>query len=195
FMAEASNSTSEGGVVLLPNHIAFDLTADAKKVRFNDLELYNLKGALQIAEQKLKVNQTTFDLIDTSFTLNATYEPISSRSALFDFDIQAQHFDIQKAYKELTLFREMVSAAESASGQVSLNYQLTGRLNGDMYPVIASLMGGGDLTLEKIKFQGFKMFNAVAKETKTDTVRDANIKNVVIKSTIETNVLTIPRTK
>ena len=195
FMAEASNSTSEGGVVLLPNHIAFDLTADAKKVRFNDLELYNLKGALQVAEQKLKVNQTTFDLIDTSFTLNATYEPISSRSALFDFDIQAQHFDIQKAYKELTLFREMVSAAESASGQVSLNYQLTGRLNADMYPVMPSLMGGGDLTLENIQFQGFKLFNAVAKETKTDALHDANIKNVVIKSTIENNVLTIPRTK
>src|SRR5690606_1450110 len=195
FMAEASNSTSEGGVVLLPNHIAFDLTADAKKVRFNDLELYNLKGALQIAEQKLKVNQTTFDLIDTSFSLNATYEPISSRSALFDFDIQAQHFDIQKAYKELTLFREMVSAAESASGQVSLNYQLTGRLNADMYPVMPSLMGGGDLTLENIQFQGFKLCNAVAKETKTDALHDANVKNVVIKSTIENNVLTIPRTK
>ena len=48
------------------------------KVLFNDMELYNLKGTIKIAEQELTVNQTTFELIDTPFTFNATYKPVSA---------------------------------------------------------------------------------------------------------------------
>ena len=64
-----------------------------------------------------------------------------------------------------------------------------------MFPVMSSLKGSGDLYLENIQFQGFKLFNAVANETKTDALYDANVKNVVVKSNIENNVISIQRTK
>lgn len=195
FMSNATSSSSSSGVVMIPEKIDFELSAQAKKVRFNDMVLNGLNGLVKVADKKLALADASFEMIDTPFSLKANYQPTSSRSALFDFEVLAKHFDIQKAYKELALFREMASAAENASGQVSLDYKLKGRLNADMFPVMPSLVGGGDLTLENIQFQGFKLFNAVAKETKTDALHDANVKNVVVKSTIKNNVITIPRTK
>ena len=195
--ASASNSTSNSGsgVVLLPDHLSFELNADAKKVKFNDLLLKNLKGVLEIYDQKLKLHEAKFGLIDTEFTLNGSYAPINAKKALFDFDINAMNFDIQKAYKELALFREMAPAAENASGQVSLKYQLNGSLNKEMFPNMKSIKGSGDLILENIQFNGFKLFNQVAKETKTDALHDANVKNVTVKTSIANNVMTIERTK
>lgn len=201
FMSQASSSNGtksvpkSSGVVLIPDHIDFKLSAKAKKVRFNDMELKDVNALAHVFDKKLTLDETHFQLIDAPFTFKATYQPLNTRTALFDFDIEAKHFDIQKAYKELTLFREMVSAAENASGQVSLFYQLKGRLNADMFPVMPSLIGGGDLILENIQFQGFKLFNAVAKETHTDALHDAHVTNVVVKSTIANNVITLPRTK
>ena len=195
FMSNATSSSASSGVVLIPDQIDFELSAQAKKVRFNDMILTDMKGVAKVAQKKLVLDQAMFQMIDTPFSMKANYQPTSARSALFDFEILAKHFDIQKAYKEIALFREMASAAENASGQVSLDYKLKGRLNADMFPVMPSLVGGGDLILENIQFQGFKLFNAVAKETKTDALHDANVKNVVVKSTIENNVMTIPRTK
>lgn len=188
-------SNSGGSVVLIPDKIDFELKANAQKVKFNDLELDNLSGILKVFDQKLELHEAKFGLIDTQFSLKGSYQPINNKSALFNFDIDAQQFDIQKAYKQLTLFREMAPAAESASGQVSLKYQLQGTLNKEMYPNMKSIKGSGDLVLENIQFKGFKLFNAVAKETKTDALHDASVKNVVVKTAIQNNVMTIERTK
>ncbi len=201
FNATATNNTSvtqtnsASSVVLVPDKIDFELTANAQKVKFNDLQLDNLSGILKVFDQKLELHEAKFGLIDTQFLLNGTYQPINSKSALFGFDIDAKQFDIQKAYKQLALFREMAPAAESASGQVSLKYQLQGTLNREMYPNMKSIKGSGDLILENIQFKGFKLFNAVAKETKTDALHDANVKNVVVKTSIANNVMMIERTK
>ncbi len=190
-----SASNSGGSVILVPDKIDFELTADAQKVKFNDLQLDNLSGVLKVFDQKLALHEAKFGLIDTQFLLNGDYQPINNKSALFSFDIDAQQFDIQKAYKQMALFREMAPAAESASGLVSLKYQLQGTLNQEMFPNMKSIKGSGDLILENIQFKGFKLFNAVASETKTDALRDANVKNVVVKTSIANNVMTIERTK
>lgn len=190
-----TTSNSGGSVVLVPDKIDFELTANAQKVKFNDLQLDNLSGVLKVFDKKLALHEAKFGLIDTQFLLNGLYQPINTKSALFNFDIDAKQFDIQKAYKQLALFREMAPAAENASGQVSLKYQLQGTLNKEMYPNMKSIKGSGDLILENIQFKGFKLFNAVAKETKTDALHDANVKNVVVKTTIANNVMTIERTK
>ncbi len=191
----SSASNSGGSVILVPDKIDFELTADAQKVKFNDLQLDNLSGVLKVFDQKLALHEAKFGLIDTQFLLNGAYQPINNKSALFSFDIDAQQFDIQKAYKQMALFREMAPAAESASGLVSLKYQLQGTLNQEMFPNMKSIKGSGDLILENIQFKGFKLFNAVASETKTDALRDANVKNVVVKTSIANNVMTIERTK
>lgn len=191
----SSASNSGGSVILVPDKIDFELTANAQKVKFNDLQLDNLSGVLKVFDQKLALHEAKFGLIDTQFLLNGTYQPINTKRALFGFDIDAKQFDIQKAYKQLALFREMAPAAESASGLVSLKYQLQGTLNQEMFPNMKSIKGSGDLILENIQFKGFKLFNAVASETKTDALRDANVKNVVVKTSIANNVMTIERTK
>ncbi len=190
-----NTTTAASNVVLIPDLINFELTANAQKVKFNDMVLNNLSGILKVYDKKLELHEAKFGLIDADFLMNATYEPVSNKRAKFGFDINAQQFDIQKAYKQLTLFREMVSAAENASGQVSLKYQLQGMLNQEMYPIMHSVKGSGDLILENIQFMGFKLFNSVAKETKTDALHDANVQNVVVKTSIENNVMNIERTK
>lgn len=190
-----SKTTAASNVILIPDLINFELTANAQKVKFNDMVLENLSGFLDVYDKKLAMREAKFGLIDAEFLMNATYEPINNKRAKFGFDINAQQFDIQKAYNQLALFKEMAPAAESASGQVSLKYQLEGTLNQEMYPNMKSIKGAGDLILENIQFKGFKLFNAVAKETKTDALHDANVKNVVVKTRIENNVMTIDRTK
>src|SRR5690606_6243170 len=56
----ASNSATS--VVLIPDKIAFDLTANAQKVKFNDLILDHLSGVLKIYDQKLALHEAKFGL-------------------------------------------------------------------------------------------------------------------------------------
>lgn len=201
FMAFNTESTAtnsiaaEEGVVLLPENVELSIKGQAKEVLFKDITLQNFEGDLGLKQGNLELQNTKFNLIGSEFTMNGNYVPTNAKKAKFNFTVKANNFDIQRAYHEITLFRELASAAEKAHGKVSMDYQLEGDLGADMFPKLKTIKGGGDFTLEEIKFLGFKVFNSVAEKTSTDALHDANVKKVTFKTKIENNVITINRTK
>jgi AsmA protein len=105
-------------------------------------------------------------------------------------------FDIKKAYNQIKLFHDMASSAAGAEGIVSLDYQLSGKLNSSMRPVYPSLKGGGVLSVKSVKLKGFKLFGAVGKQTGRDSLgKSGDVSKVDIKTTIANNIITIERTK
>ena len=99
------------------------------------------------------------------------------------------------AYSEIAMFREMVSAAENAEGIISLNYQIGGKLDGNMDPIYPSLRGGGTLSVKQVKMKGFKMFNVVSKETGKEGINNPNVSQVDIKTKVRNNIITLERFK
>jgi AsmA protein len=158
------------------------------------MDLKNFTGDVAIDSGQVRLKQTAFTIIDAPVTMAALYKPTSAASAYFDYNIKADSFSIQKAYKEIRLFRELATAAEKAEGIVSLDYHLNGRLDANMYPVYPSLKGGGALTLDKIKVKGLKLFGAVSKETNKN-INDPELSKVVLKTTIQNNLIKLERTK
>ena len=196
--APSSSSTSTPaakGVILIPTNLNVTFNANANDVAYSGLNLKNAKGTMILNNGKLSLSQTGFDIIGAKVVMDATYQSTSTKSANFDFKLSAKEFDIAKAYKEIKLFREMATSASKVKGVVGLDYQITGRLNDEMYPVFPSIKGGGSLTLKDVKLAGFKMMNAVSKETKRDSLTNPNLKDVVVKTTIKNNIITIERTK
>jgi AsmA protein len=65
-----------------------------------------------------------------------------------------------------------------------------------MMPVYTSLKGGGTISAKKIKMHGFRLFNAIGRETgKGDVAGDPDVSEVNIKSSIANNLITIERTQ
>ncbi|WP_316779680.1 AsmA-like C-terminal region-containing protein [Pedobacter antarcticus] len=191
----AKSSYGPNGVILIPENLNMQFKASAGQVFFNGLKLHEAKGIMELNNGVLRLKETGFNLIDAVVKMDATYRSTSLKSADFDFHLSAQDFDIAKAYREIKLFREMATSASSVKGIVGLDYQLSGRLNAAMFPVMPSIKGEGVLTLKKVSLMGFKMINAVSKETKRDSLNNPNLKDVQIKSHIDRNIMTIERTK
>ena len=85
--------------------------------------------------------------------MEAFYKNEGTQKAYFDYKINASEFDIKRAYNEIKMFREIVTAAESAEGIVGLNYSIKGVLNNQMEPVMPSLEGSGTLSVKKVKMK------------------------------------------
>ncbi|MBK0371033.1 AsmA-like C-terminal region-containing protein [Flavobacterium agrisoli] len=183
------------GVVIVPKNLNLNIKALIKKTNFNDLIFNNTNGSIYLNNGKATLQNTTFDIINCKVGINATYEPKNLKTARFGFDLKADEFDIKKAYNEITMFKEMASAAEKAEGIVSLNYQLKGRVNDKMEPVYPSLQGGGILSVKDIKIKGLKMFNAVSSKTNKEGIKNPELSKVDIKSSIKNNIITIERFK
>lgn len=186
---------AQTGVIIIPTNLNLQFVANAQKVNFDKLNLQNATGSLNMKKGKLTMQNTGFNLIGCNVNMNATYQALTTQKANFEYAIKATDFDIKRAYNEIEVFRKMASAAEKAQGIVSVDYQLKGRLNGNMDPVYPSLVGGGTLSIKDVKVRGLKMFNAVSKETNTESIKNPDLSKVDIKTTIKNNIMTVERFK
>ena len=187
--------TSEKGVVIVPKPFDFNLNANLKKVVFQGLDILNLRGSTQLKRGTLSLKNVNFKVIGVTAQINAKYGDETPKRAHFDFDIKAENFDVQRAYKEVKLFREMASMAKDAHGIVSLDYKVAGKLNDEMLPIYPSLKGGGVLSVKDVQMKGFKLFNVISDKTGTDALRDSKLSTIDIKSEIKNNLITIERFK
>jgi AsmA protein len=184
------------GVILIPQNLNLTFTADVKKVKYSGMDINDAKGQMIISKGQLQLKQAGFNLIGAPVVMDATYGSITPQKAYFDYHINAQNFDIKKAYNQIKLFHDMASSAASAEGVVSLDYKLAGRLNNNMQPVYPSLKGGGVLSVKNVKLKGFRLFGAVGKQTGHDSLaRTSDVSKLDIKTSIANNIITIERTK
>ena len=183
------------GVVVIPPNLDVQFDATAGKVNFADLILEKLNGSALVSGGQFMLKNSSLDIIGCNVKTNLIYQSEAADKASFDFKITAKDFDVKRAYKEVKLFREMVSAAENAEGIISLDYKVAGKLDGNMQPIYPSLTGGGTLSVKKVKLKGFKMFGAVSSKTGKDAMRDPDLSQVDIKTKIKNNIINIERFK
>jgi len=193
--AKPVSAPATKGVVIVPSNLALNFTADIKRVNYNGLKIDSIKGQVTVDSGKLNMIKSGFYIVGAPVLMDATYQSKSPNKALFDYHINAQNFDIRKAYNQITLLQKTMTSAKSVQGIVSLDYQLSGRLDENMQPIMPSLKGGGVLSLANVKLKGLKLMNEVSKATERDSLTNPSLSKVDIKTTIANNIITIARTK
>ena len=193
--AEETEKTEVSGVIEIPTNLNVSIQTNAAKTQYDDLVIENLRGNLLIQNGSLKLSNGTLGIVGATAKMEAMYKNEGTQKAYFDYKINASEFDIKRAYNEIKMFREIVTAAESAEGIVGLNYSIKGVLNNQMAPVMPSLEGSGTLSVKKVKMKGFKLLNVVSAKTENPDIKDPDVSKVDIKTTIKNNIVTIERFK
>ncbi len=193
--AKSTKPSAAKGVVLLPKDMDLALAANLKEIVYGTTKLDHFSGQVALQNGSLHLQQTRFNMAGAAFAFEGSYTPVNARKARFTFSAKADSFDVQRAYREIPMFRDIAGAAEKAQGLISLEYDLQGRLNEYMEPVYSSIKGQGVVKLAQVKVKGLKIFGAVSKATGHDQVNDPDLKAVVMKSSIANNIVTIERTK
>ncbi len=195
FAGDTAASAGSPGVIIIPSNLNLRLTASVKKVTYDSIDISNFKGGVTINNGTLILDKTSFEMIGAPVQMDATYASASPAKASFTYNINADNFDIRRAYNEIKLFHDMATSAASMQGIVSLKYQLSGKLDADMHPVYPSLKGSGVLSLQDVKVEGLKLLGAVSKATNRDSLNNPNLKKIDIKTSIANNIITLERTK
>lgn len=190
-----NKTVTQSGVVVIPPNLDLQFKATANKINFDGLAIDNLTGNLNINNGQLALKQSGFDLVGANVKMDLVYGSQSPEKAFFDFKVLAKEFDVKRAYNEVKMFREMATAAQSAEGIITLDYKVAGILDANMAPIYPSLTGGGVLSVKKVKMKGFKLFGAVSKKTGREAIKNPDLSQVDIKTTIKNNIINIERFK
>ncbi len=179
------------GVVIIPKNLNVSLNANAEKIEYNKLVFNKLNGKIGIKREGFYLENITFSIIDCILGVTALYKDESPTAAHFDAHFTAKDFDVQRAYKEIPMFHDMVTAAEKAHGIISVDYKVKGDLNGNMGPIYESMQGGGTINLRDVKIKGLKLFDGISSKTGQNGLNNPDMKGIEINSTIDKNLITV----
>jgi AsmA protein len=194
-LKDSSTMSAGAGTILIPGNLDLQLQFDVKNLHYRDLVLQDVKSDVVMQGGRFAFSNTGFGLIGCSIKMEGAYSSSDPSSASFEYKIDAQDFDVKKAYQQVALFRELAPAAKNAAGLISIDYSLKGNLNENMDPVYPSLEGNGSLYLKDVKLNGMKLFTAVSRKTGKDSINNPRLTKVKINSSISKNVITIERFK
>lgn len=180
---ETPNSSQS--VWQVPVFMDFDLDSDIKHLLYEDMVISDMAGEILMKDGVMTMNESGFNTLNARFQANGTYDTRKVNHPHFDFQLDIKALDIQKAYKEVRLVRELAPAAGTAEGLFSINYSLSGELEPTMHPNLKTLVGKGDIHIANAKINGMKMFEHLSREAKKNEINDPHLRDFTVSSEIK----------
>jgi AsmA protein len=188
--AKAENPKSSG-VVIVPKNLDVSLATNAKKIEFKGLNIGHLQGAAAVKAGQVYLKNTAFDIAGSRMTVDARYQDESPLTANFDVAFKVKDFNVQRAYKEIDMMRQLATSAKDVSGIVSLDYKLKGDFDENMNPIYPSLEGGGVVNLRDVAVKNYKMLSVIGDKVGADAFNNPDMKGVNIETHIKNNLIHI----
>lgn len=190
--AKVENPKSSG-VVIIPKNLDVSLQTNIRKVEFKGLALNHLKGEASVDKGQVYLKNTSFDIIGSKMNIDARYQDESPLTANYDIALKVLDFDVQRAYKEIDMVREMATAAKNVKGIVSIDYKLKGDFDKNMKPIYPSLEGGGIVNLRDVEVKNLKMLSAVGDNIGAKAFNNPDMKGVNIETHIKNNLIHVDK--
>lgn len=190
--AKVENPKSSG-VVIIPKNLDVSLGVNARKVEFKGLGLNNVRGLASVNKGEVYLKNTSFDIIGSRMKIDARYQDESPLTANYDVALNVLDFDVQRAYKEIDMVREMATAAKDVKGIVSIDYKLKGDFDKNMMPIYPSLEGGGVVNLRDVEVKNLKMLSAVGDNIGAKAFDNPDMKGVNIETHIKNNLIHVDK--
>lgn len=190
--AKVENPKSSG-VVIIPKNLDVSLQTNIRKVEFKGLALNHIKGQASVEKGQVYLKNTSFDIIGSKMNIDARYQDESPLTANYDVALKVLDFNVQRAYKEIDMVREMATAAKNVKGIVSVDYKLKGDFDRNMKPIYPSLEGGGIVNLRDVEVKNLKMLSAVGDNIGAKAFNNPDMKGVNIETHIKNNLIHVDK--
>lgn len=138
---ETSNKTTFNSKSLqIPAFLNCTITANAKSVIYDNLNLKNVRGELIIKDQTANLRNVTTDLFNGQLGISGN---VSTKDAKpkFDMNLGMQQFDISESFNELKMLEALAPIAKVLQGKLNATINVSGLLDGNFSPDLATITG------------------------------------------------------
>lgn len=137
---ETSKKDTPTEALKIPAFLDCAVSANAKTVYYDNLTLQNVKGTLLLKDEKAILQNMNAGIFNGQIALNGEVNT-QKKQPTFDMKLGIKSFDIAQSFTGLDLLQSLSPIAGAMSGKLNSDIDLTGSLNGDFTPNLASISG------------------------------------------------------
>lgn len=171
-------------VMEVPRNIDFTFDSKIHYMEFDDLLISEMDGEITMKDGVLSLHEAGFNSLNARFNVTGDYDTRDMAHPVFDFDLKIEELDINKAYNQIKLVRQLAPSAANTYGKLSVDYKLKGEFAKDLQPKMETLVGGGTMRIAEAKINGMKLFEEISKSAKKNEINDPHLKDFEMETEI-----------
>ena len=136
----SNKTTSEAESLKIPAFLDCTITANAKTVIYDNLNLKNVKGQLVIKDQNANLKNMTTDIFNGQLGISGNVST-KATTPTFDMKLAMQNFDISQSFKDLEMLKALAPIAKVLQGKFNSTIDVSGLLDSNFSPDLATITG------------------------------------------------------
>lgn len=171
-------SSSEAGVIRIPENIDFTMQANLKEVLFDKMKLETVSGVLTVKNSTVDMRNLSFNTMGGSITANGAYSAPKGVQPHLNAGFDMKGIGFAQAYEELGLVQQLAPIFSGLKGNFSGNLKINTPLDEKMSPVMQQVQGSGSLSTKDLSLSDVKFINQVADIVKKPSMKDIQVKDL-----------------
>lgn len=171
-------SSSEAGVIRIPENIDFTMQANLKEVLFDKMKLETVNGVLTVKNGTVDMRNLSFNTMGGSITANGAYSAPKGVQPHLNAGFDMKGIGFAQAYEELGLVQQLAPIFSGLKGNFSGNLKINTPLDEKMSPVMQQVQGSGSLSTKDLSLSDVKFINQVADIIKKPSMKDIQVKDL-----------------
>lgn len=171
-------SSSEAGVIRIPENIDFTMQANLKEVLFDKMKLETVSGVLTVKNGTVDMRNLSFNTMGGSITANGAYSAPKGVQPHLNAGFDMKGIGFTQAYEELGLVQQLAPIFSGLKGNFSGNLKINTPLDEKMSPVMQQVQGSGSLSTKDLSLSDVKFINQVADIVKKPSMKDIQVKDL-----------------
>jgi len=168
--AEVAQATSpeELEPIVIPGNVKMTINANMSQVRYTDMVLRNMQGALEIAEGRMMIENATADIFGGKLNMSGGYDTQVPEKPSVNMKFDLQNIAFQESFSALNTFQALAPIGRFIQGRLNTSLVFSSELGSDMMPDLSTIDAQGFLQTINAVIQGFKPLEAVGNKLNVD---------------------------
>lgn len=165
-------------IIQVPTNIDFTLNSTIGKIRYEDVDVTDVNGQLEVKEGVVDLRDLDMKVLDGTVTMSGQYATVDPSAPTIDMLFDIRDMDIKKSAEKFYTIEKMAPLAKSCQGKFSTDLNFAATLDENMEPIEESMVGDGGLQTKSVYIEGFKPLNEIASVLGIDRLSKQTIEDI-----------------
>jgi len=176
--SSATEETASSEPTLIPDNLDFALNTSIGNLRYNGMDIKNVKGNVRLKEEVASLDDLTMNTMGGTIGLKGSYSTKDHSKPKVDFAYTLKDIDVKQLADNFVTIEKLAPIAKYAKGKISSNFEMKSDLTANLEPVMASLSGLGDLTTSTLTISGFKPMEKMSEALNISKLSSQTLKDI-----------------
>ncbi len=174
----AAEETASSEPTLIPDNLDFALNTSIGNLRYNGMDIKNVKGNVRLKEEVASLDDLTMNTMGGTIGLKGSYSTKDHTKPKVDFAYSLKDIDVKQLADNFVTIEKLAPIAKYAKGKISSNFEMKSDLTANLEPVMSSLSGLGDLTTSTLTISGFKPMEKMSEALNISKLSSQTLKDI-----------------